>query len=144
MELGALLAMLGLGVLAASAGFGGGSSDDADPTVVRGGADPEPDETEPAPTVPTELIFGDEDDTVAGTSADERIFTLGGDDLVNAGGGDDFVDAGTGDDTANGGPGDDTIDLGAGDDQSRDETGDSGNFILHPQSLRTQQSVFHQ
>lgn len=72
------------------------------------------------------VITGAGNDTVTGTSADER-FTLGsGDDSLNAGAGNDIADGGAGSDNLRGGQGSDNLDGGLGTDTTTyDERGAS-------------------
>jgi len=72
------------------------------------------------------VITGSGNDSVTGTSADER-FTLGaGDDVLNAGAGNDVADGGAGSDTLRGGEGSDNLDGGFGTDTATyDERGAS-------------------
>lgn len=68
-------------------------------------------------------IYGDDANTILGTSADESFETNGGNDTINAGGGNDRIYAGSGNDTIEGGAGNDVITMGTGDDSVTDSAG---------------------
>ncbi|AFV97424.1 MULTISPECIES: calcium-binding protein [unclassified Sulfuricurvum] len=69
------------------------------------------------------LIYGDDVNSIIGTTLDDTFETNGGDDSINAGNGNDRIDAGSGNDTIEGGSGNDVITMGTGDDSVSDGSG---------------------
>ncbi len=82
-------------------------------------------------TATVEIVLGGiDDDTLVGSSGNNRLYGNGGDDTLDGGAGNDYLTGSTGDDTLKGGAGNDRV-LGGGDDDTVDEgAGASGTDVV--------------